>query len=134
LVPVGRISDPKAHWHDRDFVTDRPGRVFDRAPYGKRRGAVGRHSTGGELWTPRRREALLFARQIAAELRQASLEDRFDRVVLAAGPPFLGLLRESVAKVVRSQIAAEIPKDLVHATEKDLLAHVPREAFRPPLS
>jgi protein required for attachment to host cells len=133
LVLAGRITDPNAHLHDRDFKSDRPGRVFDHAPSGGRRGAVGHHSTGGER-TPRVREALLFARRIAAELEQARLKDRFDRVILAAGPPFLGVLRESLTKVFHSRVAAEIPKDLVHAAESDLRAHLPREVFRPPVS
>ena len=29
---VGRLTDPLAHLHDRDLVSDRPGRKFDRGP------------------------------------------------------------------------------------------------------
>ncbi len=43
---VSRMTDPQAHLHDRDFKSDRPGRVFDHAaPPGVRGGAVARHST-----------------------------------------------------------------------------------------
>jgi protein required for attachment to host cells len=44
------------------------------------------------------------------------------------------VLRESLTKVFHSRVAAEIPKDLVHAAESDLRAHLPREVFRPPVS
>jgi peptidoglycan/xylan/chitin deacetylase (PgdA/CDA1 family) len=44
-----RLTDPAAHLHNRDMVSDKPGRVFDHAPPSHgRRGAVGHHSTGGE--------------------------------------------------------------------------------------
>ncbi len=29
---VGALTDPLAHRHDRDFKSDRPGRVYDHAP------------------------------------------------------------------------------------------------------
>lgn len=128
LKPAGSLSDPKAHLHDRDFKSDRPGRVFDHASTGGRRGAVGHHATGGER-SPRKHEAELFARQIAEELEQAHRKDSFDRVILAAGPPFLGMLRAALTKSFHSRIAAEIPKDLVHEPESHLLEHVPRDVF-----
>jgi protein required for attachment to host cells len=130
LEPAGRIMDPNAHLHDRDFKSDRPGRVYDRAPSGRRRGAVGHHSTGSER-TPRKQEALRFARRIAAELEQARRTARFDRIVLAAGPPFLGVLRQVLTKALQSRIAAEIPKDLIHTAESDLLTYLPREVLPP---
>ncbi len=41
LRPAGTLTDPKAHLHERDLVSDRPGRVFDHAaPPTERRGAV----------------------------------------------------------------------------------------------
>ena len=70
LQLVGRILDPLARLHDRDFKSDRPGRVFDHAPMtGHRRGATAHHATAGER-RPRRHEAEAFARQIAGELQR----------------------------------------------------------------
>ena len=49
LQGAGILTDPKAHLHERDLVSDRPGRVFDHAaPAARRRGSVPRHATGGE--------------------------------------------------------------------------------------
>jgi len=126
LTLTGQISDPNAHLHDRDLKSDRPGRVFASAR--GRRGAVAHHATGGEN-SPRKHEAVVFARQIAAELEKARRENRFDRVVLAAGPPFLGVLRAALEKVFHSRMAAEIPKDLVHEPEAELRTYLPREVF-----
>ncbi len=131
LALAAKLTDPKAHLHDRDFKSDRPGRVYDHASSGGRRGATAHHATGGER-RPRKHEAVLFARQIAAELERARRDNRFDRVILAAGPPFLGVLRAALQKVFHSELAAEVPKDLVHEPEIQLRAHLRREMFLQP--
>lgn len=127
---AGRVMDPAAHLHDRDLKSDRPGRVFDRAPAADaRRGAVAHHSTGGES-SPRKHEAQRFARQIVQELSQARQADRFDRLVIVAGPPFLGLLRAALPKSMRTSVLAEVTKDLVHQGDGVLREHLPDEIFR----
>lgn len=126
---VGRLDDPLAHLHDRDFKSDRPGRVFDHAaPAGGRRGAVAHHGTGGER-RPRRHEAALFARSIAEKLEHAREKDEFDRLVVMAAPSFLGLLRKSIPESLRSRVAAEVGKDLVHEPPDAIQAHIPAEVF-----
>jgi protein required for attachment to host cells len=128
LQLVAQLTDAKAHLHDRDFKSDRPGRVFDHASSGGRRGAVAHHATGGEN-SPRRHEAELFARQIAAELEKAQREDRFDRLVLVAGPAFLGELRAAIPKSLAASIVAEVNKDLVHQDEGAISSHLPGDLF-----
>ena len=121
---VGHLTDPLAHHHDRDFSSDRPGRVFDHAPGShQRRGAVAHHGTGGER-SPRKHEAELFAARIAHELQAAQREGRYDRLVLVVGLPFLGTLRAALPKHVRESVFEEIPKDLLHEPEGALQAHV----------
>jgi protein required for attachment to host cells len=126
---TGRLTDPKAHLHDRDFNSDRPGRAFDHGPIRSgRRGACGHHGTEGER-RPREHEALLFARQIAAALEHAHRDGRIDRLILIAGPRFLGLLREVLSKAVRALVTDEILKDLAHEPESAVLSHLPAETF-----
>lgn len=126
---IGKLTDPNARLHDRDFKSDRPGRVFDHAvEAGKRRGTVAHHGTGGER-SPRKHEAQLFASRIAQELETAGQERRFDRLILVAGPAFLGLLRAALPKAVVAAIAAEVPKDLMHEPESAIRAHLPLEAL-----
>lgn len=123
LQLVGRLTDANARLHDRDFKSDRPGRVFDHAAAsGHRRGAVPHHSTGGER-TPRKHEAALFARCIARELEAAHAKQDFDRLVLMAGPAFLGILRSVLPKAVSALVVSEVPKDLLHETESAVRAH-----------
>jgi protein required for attachment to host cells len=127
---VSRLTDPLAHLHDRDFKSDRPGRVFDHAaPAGGRRGAVARHGTGGER-RPRRHEAALFARRVAEWLEQARAHDEFDRLVVMAAPRFLGLLRRAMPQSLRSHVAVEVRKDLVHGTPDAVRGYIPQEVFR----
>jgi protein required for attachment to host cells len=133
LQLAGQMTDPKAHLRDRDYKSDRPGRVFDRAPTDvARRGAVGHHDTGGER-KPRKHEAELFARRIVDELETARNQKRFDRLVLVAGPEFLGDLREVMPKSLSAMITLEISKDLVHEDERAIRGHLPVDLFTDPV-
>jgi protein required for attachment to host cells len=124
---AGRMADPAARMHDRDLVTDRPGRKFDRAQVGHRGGTSG-HAAGGEE-SPRKHETQVFARRVIEELERASRSDGFQRVVVMAGPAFLGLLRGELSGALRSKVVAEVPKDLVHQGESAVLQHLPQETF-----
>lgn len=126
---VRRTMHPQAHMRDRDLVSDRPGRVFDHANLaGGRRGSVAHHATGGER-SPRKVEALKFARQIAGELDTERRHGDYDRLVLVSGPSFLGLLRASMPKTLQAVVALEVAKDLVHCADKVIRAHVSRRAL-----
>ncbi|MGQ0430465.1 MAG: host attachment protein [Gammaproteobacteria bacterium] len=106
--------NPTARLHDRDLVSDRPGRVFDRAARaGARRGAVLHHATGGER-KPRRQAAVAFARKVAAAATALCRENRCDRAILAAEPRFLGMLRRALPARFRSLIVTEVAKDWLH--------------------
>jgi len=126
---VGRLQNPAGRLLDREFKSDRPGRVFDRAPSGTgRRGAVAHHSTGGER-TPRRQATGAFARRIAVNLSAARRVKQFDGLVLIAAPAFLGALRKTLAKSLRAVVAAEIAKDLIGHPRETVRAHIPRKAL-----
>jgi len=131
LQLIGHLTDPKARLHDRDFKSDRPGRVFDHAPVaGQRRGSVAHHGTGGER-RPRKHETLLFARRIGHELETALRQGGFDRLILMAPPELLGVLRTTLPKSVSATLIAEVPKSLVHEPESAVRSHVPPRPFEP---
>jgi len=126
---AGRISDPRARLHDRDLVSDRPGRRPDHAPVQSgRRGASPHHATAGEH-DAHEHVIETFARQVAHELEAARIAGRFDRLVIMAGPKFLGMLRAVLPASVKATLAAEVPKDLV-----DHPVHAIREHLPQPLS
>ena len=132
LQLAGQITDPQAHLRDRDYKSDRPGRVFDHAPSGPRRGAVAHHGTGGER-KPTKHEAELFARRIVNELEAAQRQDYFDKLELMAAPEFLGDLREVLPKSLSAALVLEIKKDLVHQDVRAIRRHLPADLFVQPV-
>jgi len=126
---VGRTLDPQARLHERDLVSDRPGRIFNSARLsGKRRGSVAHHGTGGEK-SARKTEAERFARRITGELDAERREGSYDRLVLMCPPGFLGLLRGTMTKSLHKSVVVEVAKDLVRCSDKVIGSHVPADAF-----
>lgn len=127
LRRIGGLRDPKARLHERDLVTDRPGRVFDRAPGpGARRGTVARHGTGGER-SAHRQGVHRFAARIVQRLERDRIAGHFEALVLIAGPRFLGELRAGMDENLRRLTVAEVPRDLVHRPLAEVLSHLPDE-------
>jgi len=128
-----RLIDPDAHRHDRDLVSDRPGRVFDHGPLSMgRRGATAHHGVGGER-RPRQQEALRFARRIAAALANRQRRMPCDRLILMAAPRFLGLLRQALPRALQSCVVAEVRKDMVGHPLRSVRRHLTDEMLREPL-
>lgn len=117
---VGRISDPLAHLHDRDLVSDRPGRAYESV--GHARHAIAREND------PRHQEAVRFARRISCRLDDALRRDEFDELVMVAGPPFLGLIRKELSEQACRRVVHTINKDLVHGPVELLRKHLPESA------
>ncbi len=130
--PAGHLLDPAARLHDRDFKSDRPGRVFDHAPSpAGRRGATAHHATGGAQ-SPRQHETELFASRIAREIERGFQAQEFERLIIMAGPPLLGVLRAALEPLPRCP-TWEIGKDLVRQPLEAISEHLPVEAFVPEL-
>ena len=113
---VARISDPLAHLHDRDLMSDRPGRAYER--FGGARHAIEREED------PRQREAQRFARRIARRLDESRRKGEFERLLVVAGPQFLGMLRAAMSRPTKAVVAHEIHKDLVHGPVEVLREHL----------
>jgi protein required for attachment to host cells len=120
----GELADEKGHWHRRDFDSDRPGRVFDRAAGPGRRGASAHHATQGEN-DSKEHETQLFARNIGNKLHDAHAQGEFDKLAVFAPAEFLGILRAVMPADVKRCVVYEQPKDLVHTDLANLKAHLP---------
>jgi protein required for attachment to host cells len=126
---IGRILDPSARLHDRDFKSDRPGRVVaNSGSRAGRRGSAVHHAVGSER-SPRKIEAQRFAQRIADELAHSHQNHSYDRLVVIVGPPFLGTLRAALPDSVRAHVVAEINKDLVHQADDVVRKHLPADVF-----
>jgi protein required for attachment to host cells len=86
---------------------------------------VSHHSTGGER-RPRKHAADQFAHRIADLLDSAHQQAQFERIIVVAGPPFLGVLRKAFPPALRALVTAEVHKDLVHQDDQTLRQHVSR--------
>ena len=106
LEEVGEIEDELAHAHGRDLRRDAHGRF-----YGKGERVMG-HTTAPHT-DERQKEAQRFARRVAERLEQAQREQLFDRLVIAAAPAFLGMLRHELPDAVRKVVIDEVDTDLV---------------------
>jgi protein required for attachment to host cells len=120
---VLRLTNPQAR-PDRELESDRPGRAFSSS-------TGQRHAIDGER-SARRRDQEDFARRVADEIERSRHARTFDRVVLAAGPRMLGLIRAALSEPARACLAAEIAKDLVRFEGHDLLEHLPQRAVQRP--
>ncbi len=102
--------------HER--VTDRPGRAYDS-------GGEGRHamSEGGEL---KEVESDRFARELVSWLDDALQQHRFQHLMIAAAPHFLGQIRHHLDGHLKGCLTGEIDKDICHLERPDQVRkHLP---------
>ncbi|RTZ59934.1 MAG: host attachment protein [Gammaproteobacteria bacterium] len=117
LKPVSRLQHPEARMKDSELYADAPGRAFDSA-------GTGRHAMENEV-DAKKMESVRFAKQLCSFLQEKSRAGAFDKLVLAAAPQFLGLLRDNLDKNVREKISAEVDKDLANERPDDIRGHLP---------
>lgn len=101
--------------HNVSMTTDRPGRTFDSAGWG-------RHSYDEGDW--QETEKSRFAGRVAALLDKAAGEHRFDRLVMVAPPAMMGELRKHMSGICNHMEVVEVLKDLTHATPREMLCHL----------
>ncbi|HEV8388366.1 MAG TPA: host attachment protein [Dongiaceae bacterium] len=117
LQPVsGATHKADLHHHDRDILTDKPGRAYNSVGTG--RSAIEPHTE----W--HRFEKHKFAREMAKVLDAAAASKSFDRLILVAPPATLGDLRMELGDATRKMVTAELAKDLTRHAEQELPQHL----------
>jgi protein required for attachment to host cells len=106
------FEDPVAREHDRDLTTDKAGRAFEGFNPTK-------HAY--EIDSPHIREREHFAKELAEIVNFTATDKRYNNIILAASPEFLGELRPYLNKKAHEKISIEINKDLTHVPHKDLV-------------
>ena len=117
MLEVEDLVHPEARLRPRQLVTDRPGRAFDNT-------GSGRHAMGSAV-DSREHECQRFARSVANRLETARQRHRFDRLVVVAEPRFLGHLRQGLSAATRSQVTAQLGKNLCSADPKAIREALP---------
>jgi len=101
----------------REILSDSAGRMKGGAGA---RGAAPMNASAD----PHELEEARFAEQFAEEINRAALEQQFDRLILAAPPRTLGILRKSLSEKAGRRLIAEIDKDLTKISRDDLAARI----------
>jgi protein required for attachment to host cells len=74
--------------------------------------------------SPQDQADLAFAKDVCAQLADAVAQGRFDRLVIFAGPHFLGLLRQVRPAELDAVLLSEIDKDLTHLPMDQIETHL----------
>lgn len=63
-------------------------------------------------------------KNIANKINKATAAKIFDRLIVVASAKILGELRASLSKETQKLVSAELPKDLTHCKEEELMKHL----------
>lgn len=99
-----------------DIDADRPGRVHDRV-------GEQRHGVSSEE-SPTEHLAVEFAKALAERLKTAHESGQFERLVLVAGPKFLGHLRAALDAPTAATVTASLDKNLGGIAASELAGHL----------
>jgi protein required for attachment to host cells len=100
---------------DQELSSDRPGRVHESAN-------VSRHAIERE--DLHRKEKERFAQSLAESLEKRFANREYERLVIAAAPETLGIIRSALSDKVRAVIMAEVAKDLTKIPNPQIRPHL----------
>jgi len=112
LSEITTLSHPESRVHEQELTQDLPGRAFDIA-------GQGRHAMEVNV-SPKEQEHINFAKQLDGYLDSARKQNKFDRLVIAASPGFLGLIRADLNDQLAQYVDSYVDKDLVSAKEEQI--------------
>ena len=117
LKLLEELEHPQARMKNSDLYSDNAGRSFDS-------GGQGRHAMEPET-DAKSTEAQRFARDLCDKLRQAALQNKFEKLYILAAPAFMGILRGCLDESVKSRVAGEVPKDVAQHTPEAIREKLP---------
>ncbi len=100
---------------DHEMSAERPGRVHESA--NPARHAIERDDL-------HRREKERFAQTLAMDLERRLANHEYDRLVIAAAPETLGVIRSALSDKVRAVILSEVAKDLTKLPNAQVKANL----------
>jgi protein required for attachment to host cells len=116
LQEMCELAHPEARDREQTLTSDRPGRAFDSK-------GQGRHAMGSTV-EPGKQETIRFAKQVTDHLQAAHNEGRCDRLLLVAGPPLLGLLKDNL-KTSSGLDVSVVEKNLGQYDALEIRKHLP---------
>ena len=82
------------------------------------------HGAFVQATDPKHHEAERFAQEVSRELDDGRIKNAYDRLILVASAPFVGLINSRLPDPVRSKISEIIDKDYTRLPVKDLAGHL----------
>jgi protein required for attachment to host cells len=119
---VTELHHPESRAKDSELGTDKPGRVKQSKGY---------RSAMEPPTPPKKVEVKKFARQVAKALEDGLLKEAYERLILAAPPGFLGMLRGELSERVRGRIAALVDKDYLHLDQRQARERLEKQLQAP---
>jgi protein required for attachment to host cells len=117
LRPVPTLSFEGPHAHDRDYGTDRPGRVFASA-------ASARRAAADPKVPLSERAERTFLAGVVQTLEAALTSGSFQRLVVFAAPRALAEIRRRSGTALTDAIVAAAPIDLVRRPASEVTEHL----------
>jgi len=94
----------EARLHERDLVSDSPGREHNTS-------GSGSHDVG-HTSDAKQEAAKRFAKQVSEAIESGRIAGQFNSLYVVAAPAFLGILRKHYSSAVSQLIATEVDKNL----------------------
>ncbi len=87
------------------------------------------HGAFVQATDPKHHEAERFAQEVAKELDHGRVKNAYDRLILVASAPFMGLVNACLPGQVRSKVSESIDKDYTRLPVKELAGHLEEVVF-----
>ena len=108
---------------EHDLVTDKPGRM-SQSTAGSAHPGHGSRSSMDPGTSAKEMEHERFARTLTDELNAQFNQNAYARLIVAANPEFLGILRELLSDQVKKNLITSLNKDYTHLAVKELQEHL----------
>ncbi len=105
------LSHPESREKAAQLVSDRVGNFQGSGSYAQ-------HTD------PKHHEMERFAHQVAGTLEDGRVKNAFEKLVLVASTPFLGMLNQRLSSQLQGRVSLSLDKDYTKATDKELAGHL----------
>ncbi|HUW27816.1 MAG TPA: host attachment protein [Sulfuriferula sp.] len=115
LQLIKELSHPESREKASDLVSDRPGH---------NPGSGNGHGSFVPATDPKQHEAERFAQELSKELEHGRASNHYERLIMVASSPFIGVLNQRLSGHVRDMVSDTIEKDYTRATPRELSGHL----------
>lgn len=117
LHEMDSLVHSKSRMHGMELTSDRSGQNREGVGYG--------NAALSKQMTPKKHEAVVFAKEVAEHLNAARSRGQIERLFIAANPSFLGLIRQELNHQTAEMVSAEVDKDITHLDPQKILEYFP---------